>query len=458
MRVLLPVHIFLPENRAGVEQYAAQLAIALRSSVEVAVVTTRKIISRKTGTRQQAEVDGLTVFEVVNNLSHDSVEGTWSEPRLERAFEEILAEFKPDVVHFQHLMYWSVGLPALAQSAGAKVFFTLHDFWLMCARMGQLVDPQGTLCHLPSEEVCAPCMAATQFGQSPNAKKWIRRLTKIRSATGIALDEPMRLAKRVMDGAGGASEGTQEPTDLPAWQASYQERQRRFRELESSVDLFLTPSNSLRERFIEWGLSAGKIRHLAQGRDHSPFANGAPIESATGAARGVRLGFLGTVAPHKGVLELVRAFGRVEAAGASLTICGPHAQHPEYWNQIEALAAQDERIELVGPIPPSDVPARLRTFDLSCVPSLWDECCPLTIQEAFMAGTPVLASDLGGLAELVRPGVGGALAPPGDVDAWADKLIAFSNDPESLSALTATIPAVPNIKEHVDALLTLYRN
>jgi len=456
MRVLLPVHIFLPEQTAGVEQYTAQLASALQGEAEVAVITTRKIISLKTGTVRNTQVEGLTVYEVVNNLSYESVEGTWSEPQLEQAFSQVLDDFKPEVVHFQHLMYWSAGLPALASKAGAKVFMTLHDFWLMCARMGQLVAPDGTLCHLPTEELCAPCMAATQFGQSPDAQKWIRRLIRIRSATGIALDEPMRLAKRVMKSSKRNEAESAVEDSLQEWQASYQDRQTSFLALQESVDLFLTPSNSLRDRFIEWGLPAAKIRQLAQGRNHAPFENKVQHAEAAINTRAIRFGFLGTVAPHKGVLELIQAFAKVKSDGAQLAVYGPYAKHPEYWQLVQAEAAKDPRVELAGPVTPTQVPAVLRSFDLSCVPSLWDECCPLTIQEAFMAGTPALVSNLGGLAELVQDGKGGGRAPAGDIVAWSRTLQGIVDNPDQLSDWKRSIPTVPNIKAHVDALLQLY--
>lgn len=454
MRVLFPVHIFLPDSRAGVEQYTAQLAHALEGKAEVAIVTTRKIISLETGTVQRVEVEGLSVWEVVNNLSHDSVAGTWSEPRMEAAFEQVLSDFKPDVVHFQHLMYWSAKLPALAKRSGAKVLHTLHDFWLMCGRMGQLVASDGVLCHLPTEEACAPCMAATQYGQSMSARAWIRRLIRVRSATGIALDEPLRFAKRLLDGSTEASQTQVADSDLEQWKVSFQTRRASFLALQESVDLFVTPSASLRARFVKWGLSEECIRKLPQGRDHSPFA-GNPT-SAREVSSDLHFGFLGTLAPHKGVEELLLAFAQVDAPGARLSIYGPHAKHPAYWDLLTELAAKDSRVRLMGPVTRADVPNILRTFDFSCVPSLWDECCPLTIQEAFMAGVPVVASDLGGLAELVQSGVGGLVAPPGDVDAWATVLTQLVTDHELQTKLKTTIPEVPHLWKHVEELLELY--
>lgn len=454
MRILLPVHIYLPDSTAGVEQYTAQLAARLKDSEEVAVVTTRKVISRPMSHIESRIVDGIEVFEVNNHLGFDGLDETWTNPVMETAFSEVLRRFAPDVVHFQHLMYWSTGCTRLARETGARVLFTLHDFWLMCARMGQLVDWTGDLCRLPEKHKCAQCISVTPFGQSASAKAWIQRLTRLRSTTGVALDEPMRAARRLFDRRAREEVEQTPEEDVGLFEEQYTARRDAFLGAAEHVDLFLTPSRSLRDRFVEWGLPDRRIRTLPQGRDHSPFDGIARVSRSEVT---ITFGFLGTIAPHKGVAELIRAFRGVESQRARLRIVGPHASHPEYWRSLQELASQDARVSLEGPVAPSDVPKTLASFDVSCVPSQWDECCPLTIQEAFMAGVPVVVSDLGGLAELVTDGAGGLTAPPKDAAAWTSVLSDLVANPDRVAELASRIPPVPHIQAHVRDLLAIYR-
>ena len=58
--------------------------------------------------------------------------------------------------------------------------------------------------------------------------------------------------------------------------------------------------------------------------------------------------------------------------------------------------------------------AVLHDVDVLVVPSMWIENAPFIIREAFAAGVPVIASNLGGMAEMVKDGVDGLLFPPGD--------------------------------------------
>ncbi len=454
MRVLLPVHIYLPEHHAGVEGYTAQLAERLGHDWETAVVTTRKIISRPMGHITRSSFDGRPLWEVVNHLGHDTVDRTWNNPVMEEAFARVLDEFQPDVVHFQHLMYWSSGLCRIAKERGARVFLTLHDFWLMCSRMGQLVDPTGSLCDRVERRRCAACMARTPFGQGERARRWIRRLTAVRKWTGLALDEPMRwLAARGVSAARDGEEGAFDPDGAEeAWLRAFDRRREAFLGLSRWVDAFLSPSADLRRRFVDWGLPGEKFLHLPQGRDGRRFQQCRP-HPFDGT---LRLGYVGTVAPHKGVLPLVEAVMGLKSQNWSLDIWGPHSQHMDYWNRLVALAAGDQRIRLHGVIGPEKLPQALGTLDLLCVPSLWNECCPLTIQEAFMAGLCVLASDLGGMRELVQEGRGGAVAAPGDVTHWRARLEEILNDPGILERWRRDMPPVPGLDEHVSALRTLY--
>ena len=90
------------------------------------------------------------------------------------------------------------------------------------------------------------------------------------------------------------------------------------------------------------------------------------------------------------------------------------------------------------------------------VPSLWYETFSLIAHEAFAAGLPVIASDLGALAEVVRDGVDGLLVPPGDVAAWRAALQRLIDDPHLLSNLRANVVPPMTLEEHVDRLESLY--
>jgi glycosyltransferase involved in cell wall biosynthesis len=79
----------------------------------------------------------------------------------------------------------------------------------------------------------------------------------------------------------------------------------------------------------------------------------------------------------------------------------------------------------------------MQNSDVLLVPSLWFENFPGVIVQALEQGLPVLASDRGGIAELVEDGVNGYLLPPGDISRWSTVLADVIAQPTQLDRLRA---------------------
>lgn len=119
--------------------------------------------------------------------------------------------------------------------------------------------------------------------------------------------------------------------------------------------------------------------------------------------------FLGRLTPEKGAATLIRSWGSVPAR-LKIVGDGPEAARL----RMEAPG----NVDFVGPVPAEEVPRLLAGARALMVPSEWYEGQPRTIIEAFAAGVPVVASDVGGLPELVEDGVNGLLVEVGDRDGW----------------------------------------
>jgi glycosyltransferase involved in cell wall biosynthesis len=139
------------------------------------------------------------------------------------------------------------------------------------------------------------------------------------------------------------------------------------------------------------------------------------------AARRLRIGFIGTLAPHKGVHVLVEAFRAVSDPEARLAIHGSETVHPSYVAQLRRSAAGDPRIHFAGPFTEGDQDRVLGAIDVLALPSVWWENSPLTILEALGAGLPVIASRTGGVPELMAADAG-VLVPPRDAGALRSAL------------------------------------
>ncbi len=161
--------------------------------------------------------------------------------------------------------------------------------------------------------------------------------------------------------------------------------------------------------------------------------------------------FVGRLTPHKGVDRLLAAL----PPGARLTIAGStgHDACPpesDYPSLLRRLAA-DRAVRFLIPAPDAELPLLYRRARVFVLPSVErtvygrevpiSELLGLTLLEAMASGTPVVASRLGGIPEIVEDGVTGYLVPPGDVAALRDRLAYLLARPRQAAALGAAARA-----------------
>jgi glycosyltransferase involved in cell wall biosynthesis len=130
-------------------------------------------------------------------------------------------------------------------------------------------------------------------------------------------------------------------------------------------------------------------------------------------------------------------------------------EHARYVRRLERLAA-NPRIRFRDEFAPAEVGCVFGEIDVLVVPSLWFENSPLTIHEAFLAGVPVLASDHGGMAELVRDGRGGLRFRTGDPEDLRRQARRLLLEPGLRERLAAAAPPVKTIEENARELEALY--
>lgn len=423
MRVLLVTHRYPPDGTAGAETYAATLAGHFeRSGVDVAVLTAVKDIARRHLSVHRRTEGRTPVVEVVNNLFATDFRSTWNEPRVDAIAGELLDELRPDVVHVHHLLYLSVGVLRACRERGIPVLMVLHDFWLGCARFGQLLHADGTRCDAVEPERCGTCLPSFPWRQSDTARRVGRGVAALRSVTGLDLSGP--LSRRHRRGVGGPADAAPPAAEEAAEYASLAER--RLAEVVGAVNearpRILLPARFQADWFAAHGVDRELLVHQPTGLDWDEAQAEPPVERAESAP--LRVLMLATLVPHKGAHVLVDAWARMGEAHrgrAELRIHGPADSRPAYVEELRRAAEPvgvtvGERLDRRG------VARALAASDLLVVPSLWLEVRPLVMMEAHAAGVRILCSDLGGMAEVIADGAAGATFPAGDASALARAL------------------------------------
>lgn len=179
------------------------------------------------------------------------------------------------------------------------------------------------------------------------------------------------------------------------------------------VDRFLAVSEFVRQTHVRGGLPAERIAVKPN------FAW--PSDQRVGA--GDYFLYLGRLSPEKGIDRLVAGW---PSQVGRLVVAGDGPLRPQL------AAAGRDGVEVIGAVEPDDVPALLRGARAVVVPSVCYEGGPRTIAEAYSTGVAVIASDLGGLPELVDTGESGLLVPSDEMSAWVAAVERLSDDAEAV--------------------------
>lgn len=179
----------------------------------------------------------------------------------------------------------------------------------------------------------------------------------------------------------------------------------RRRQTHLLVDRYLALTEFARSRFVAGGLSPEQI---------VVKPNGLNQQIRPGAGDGGYFVFVGRISREKGVHVLLDAWEHLPHFHLKIIGDGPLRESLQRTAALRRL-----NVEFLGRMNRPDLPGAVGAAAALIVPSLWYEGFPMTVVEAFASGTPVIASRLGSLAEIVVDGENGALFPAGDARALA---------------------------------------
>jgi len=141
----------------------------------------------------------------------------------------------------------------------------------------------------------------------------------------------------------------------------------------------------------------------------------------------------GRLVGWKGTRVVIEALAQLPPRFRGLVIGeGPQEQ---ILRELARTLGIAERVRFLGRVPHAELPPVLSQCDLFAQPSIGEEAFGISVVEAMACGLPVLASNNGGLPEIVAEGETGHLLPPGKVAAWREAIARVGVDREVLDRL-----------------------
>lgn len=299
----------------------------------------------------------------------------WNESTRKQLHDLIRRE-RPAVIHFTNTFpLISPSAYSAAQEAGIPVVQSLHNYRLLC--------PGATF--LRNGRVCEDCLGK----RVPWPAVLHGCYRDCRTASGVV--------------------------------AGMLSLHRALGTFDRRVNTYIATTEFTRRKFLEAGFPPEKVAVKPN------FVAGKPT---IGPGDGGYAVFVGRLSPEKGITTLLAAW-KLLPANVSLRIIGdgPLAAI------VRKAAAADGRMEWLGRLSLAETCNIVGRAGMLVVPSVWYEAFGRAIVEAYSKGTPVIASRLGAMQELVDDGRTGLLFEPGDAGDLADQVAKLFRNPERLSTM-----------------------
>lgn len=319
-----------------------------------------------------------------------------------RAF---LLALKPDIVHFQHTVF--LGYDMIRETRltlpRVPIVYTLHEFVPICHNTGRMVRTGShQLCNEASPRRCHQCFP-----------------------------------------------------DLT--EQAFFLRERFIRSAFELVDLFITPSEDARNRYVDWGIPAEKIRTETYGR---PPAVALPDPQDAGRRR--RIGFFGQLNAYKGIDVLLEAMKILDRDGADvqLVVRGANLEFapPKFQEEVRQLLEETAgSVDFAGSYTQEELPKLLSAVDWVIVPSVWWETGPLVIHEARAHHRPVICSNIGAMTERVQDGINGLHFRVRDPWSLAETIRRAVDNPTLWDEMRGHITDPHSMDEHLTVITGMYR-
>jgi len=293
--------------------------------------------------------------------------------QLDAALRERVGEFDAyDVVH-SYVMNSMPAMGEIAAETDAATVVTLNAYGAIC--------PKNDLRYMDRE----PC-----------ASNGLAKCTACSLATSGGHDE---------DGAAYRS----------ASRLGYLKLVREGADVADRLDAYHALSPHIRSTYADFGFPAEKLRVVPNMLDERfDVAHTSEFEAP------YDLLYVGSLAEHKGVSRLLPLVDRLVAGGDSvrLTVVGDGGRRSELERQARAAGVAD-RVAFTGWLDNADLPDIFAAHDLFVYPGRWDEPFGRVFLEALATGTPVVASDVGSVADIVGPG---GVTTDGSVEGFAEAI------------------------------------
>jgi glycosyltransferase involved in cell wall biosynthesis len=420
MKILHVPFTYYPDAVGGTEVYVQSLARLQRDAGLQAMVAGAHA--------QQYEFDGLAVWRYPAQfaISRSDIYAHRN-PAAQAGFENILDTTKPSILHIHALTPGiNTAMVDAARQRGVATVFTYHTATVSCFN-DDMMEMGRKLCNgVISRQHCLPCRLHQMGTPAWLAKAIAQPLAQL-SVVGQWIPQENRLRGLLDLGS-----------NLDLFKQSVQEFMHRF-------DALVAVCNWVRDVMLVNQCDPARLTVCRQGlRDDFAAKPSRHQRTAT-----LKLGCVARCIAMKGLDLVVDAVVGLPDLDIELDIFCSYQSEFEfsYMTSLQQRSANNSKIRWHVGLSGIRMYEQLAQMDVLAVPSRWAETGPLTVLEAHALKLPVLGSNIGGIPELVIPGVGGWLVEQTTAACWQQAIRNIYSDLAARERVRANIPPPRTMQE-----------
>lgn len=449
---------------------------------------------------------GIGVYEIANSpvlapslLQFNEPMAEVASPELERAFEQILEDARPEVVHVQSLEGFSLGCLDAARRLGCRIVYSLHNYHAICPQV-YLMRGHRTICtDYDGGRACQGCVAA------PDPERERARRAEAHPSEPPPFDAnhapaptvslpvlPAELGDRphAIDpaddprGMSALLRSWHEPRrwcipEDPTWQpfdnipraeptiagktTEYATRRAAFIDQLNQCDSVHAVSSFVAGKFMAHGVEPSRVKTITIGtianhlREHNAELAFAPPPRPTAESRPLRLVFVGVNHWYKGLSMLADALEMTTPdvlRHVALSVFAAGGKTIEY--RFRRLEPRLASLRFGYEYGPQDLPWMCGGQDVGIVPSVWWDNGPQTVLEMQASGLPIIGAEAGGIPDFVRHEHNGLLFTGNDRFALAAAIARCAHDPALVARLRSNVRPPKNMAAHALEMEPVY--
>lgn len=423
-KILFVIHNYFPNHGGGTQVYTYNLAKELAKRGYEVKIFTHEPESEKPDFFVEKYFDGdVEIIKVhkqgktfVNRLMKSIINHDY-----DKIYENILEEFKPDLVHIQHLLNLSLTLIDITKSKGIKVFYSVHDLWFRCPTFRGY--DQGKKCYCTNE--CAGTVCSGKIlGHKIDPENYQNPFTKFL----VKFD----------------------------WKTQRVNRNKTFKNYLQKVDKLIVPSEFLKKECIDFGLDENKIIKIQHGIEQplNPEVKNSIDKNK------IKFVFPSHLTIDKGLVLVVDSFEELGNEFKNFELNFHGSYNPEDSHVVEYIQkiSESENMKYHGAFTQEERQKIFESADFILVPSLWEDIYGLVVDESIAYRRFVIVSNKGGLPERVIDGKNGKIFNPENKLEFINLIKKILQNPEDFKFDETAPKTWISIKENVDIVEANYLN